>query len=276
MLSDIFNMTHSDSLVSLSKELSSCSIDRLVFHVSVDTPATDINSSVLENLKLNVYLKNGVSDGQDDVIVKNVQLSKLFVLSDFVKGTGGMASLKTENMYFDVLLGNIILSGDDRLTISITSDKSVSCTIKMWYEDATKGKEHILKYEQITSTSGQTHNLTDVAQIFTFGNSNSNITIKDYFGEKMTSIGAGQALAKIDGCIESELFADFGILYKDFTNAGIDVSVSGVDDISYLILSHAIHLERVKKMDKDTRNLTAYFEDLKAKQPQKFSFITAK
>ncbi len=271
----IFNNSVSNSVLSLSKELSSCSIDRLIFNVSVSTASEDFDNNILNKLKLNIYLKNGVADGQDDTIVKNVPLYQLFTLSDWSKGTGGLGSLLTKTMYFDVLLGNIILTGDDRLTISVTSDSQVTCDLMCLFEDATKGKESILKYETINSNAGLTHNLKDVAQIFSFGDSNSSITISDYFGDKITDTQSSQAIAIVDGCVETETFNSFGVLYKDFTKYGIDVAVTGLDNVSYLVISHAIHSERLDKVDKDTRNLESYFTDIKSKQPNKFKVIVS-
>lgn len=275
MLSTIFNYPMTAGTVVLSKELSSQSLDRLIFKVGVSTAAVDLNDTVLDKLKLNVFLSNGVSDGQDDVLIKNVQLSKFFVLSDYIKGTGGLDSLLSKTMYFDVLLSNIVLTGDDRLTISLTSSESVDCSIKMYAEDVTKGHEKLIRYEQISSISGQTHNLNDVAEIYSFGNSQEQITISDFFGDKVIDIESGQCLARIDGAVETDKVYPFGILYKDFTQVGIDLSLSGVDNMTYLIISHATHSERLNKLDKDTRNLKAFFEDLKIRKPKRFSVIQA-
>jgi len=214
--------------------------------------------SLFNKIKVNAYLKNG--DGKDITLVNNVPLNDLLMLSDYSgnsdysdaylldyfrssawinrKELGSESELVLRHyaIYDDMPkfsialnLGKVILTGDDKLTISITGSIPVPRTFKevsisvgsetkkgydivpaqkevevplifdIFADDSLKASEVLLTYNHVKGLDSQRFNFKNCYDLYGIGETDSTLYVHDAFGENPICVSGELCKARCVG-----------------------------------------------------------------------------
>lgn len=281
MLKRIMNVRGNAGQISESVQVTSFSPDTLIFEVAglpifpKTAGEVDLDGSVLNSdmgkLKLNVYLKNELGD--DYQLVNNVPLAMFGLLSDY-QGASAMASgfdlTGTElegafarGKHIAIPLGDIVLQGDDILTVSLSGPvASTDWSVKAWVGDEIAlAKEVLLTYQYVKGLDSQSFSFRNSHELYSYGLTDSESTVHDYFGTSPVDYAGYIAKAQCDGKYEyvaQEHKIPFAKIWSDFTNWAQDISFTTISDLHYLVVGRAFAPERAIRIAKDIRNVTAF------------------
>ncbi|WP_319755836.1 hypothetical protein [uncultured Sphaerochaeta sp.] len=282
MLKRIMNFAGGAGSIAETAQLTSFSPDTLIFEVAglpvfpvdaegVVNPSGAIMESDLGKLKVNAYLKNELGD--DIQLINNVPLAFLLMLSDYQGASAvtstyeiegkEVAGMFADGKHFALPLGDIVLQGDDILTISITGTvKSADWNIKVWAGDeVTLAQELLLTYQYVKGLDSQSFSFRNSHEVYSYGITDSESTIHDYFGTEPIDYAGQIAKALCDGRYEhvgSNAKVPFAKIWNDFTNWAQDISFTTISDMYYLVVGRAFAPERSVRVTKDIRNVSAF------------------
>lgn len=231
--------------------------------------------SLFNMIKVNAFLKN--SDGKDITLVNNVPLNDLLMLSDYSgnsdysdsilldyvrsskwvngKNLGSVSEIEKRiyGVYDDLPkfsialnLGKVILTGDDKLTISITGAVPVPRTFKevsinvgsetkkgydvvlaekeaempmvfdIFADDSLKASEVLLTYNHVKGLDSQRFNFKNSYDLYGIGETDSTLYVHDAFGENPVCVSGELCKARCVG--QQGAMSTFSV-----GDAGVDV-----------------------------------------------------
>lgn len=243
--------------------------------------------SVLNKIKVNAYLKN--ADGKDITLVNNVPLHDLLMLSDYSGNSdysdalvfdylkyltfGNAKALVSESeadkirdrVHYGILsdvmprfsislnLGKVILTGDDKLTLSITGSlpvprifKEVDVTVgsekkkgyvivgadsddsgftgvpfvfDVFADDSLKSSEVLLTYNHVKGLDSQRFNFKNSYDLYGIGETDSTLYVHDAFGENPVTVSGELCKARcvgMQGALGGYFGAGISTAYPDY------------------------------------------------------------
>lgn len=281
MLKRIMSIRGAAGQVSESVQVTSFSPDAIILEVAglpifpKNGEVIDLTGSVMASdmgkVKLNVYLKNELGD--DIQLVNNVPLALFGMLSDY-QGASAFASsfdltgnelagAFVKGKHMCIPLGDIVLQGDDMLTISLTgSVESLDWSIKAWVaDDVTLTGEMLVTYQYVKGLDSQSFTFRNALELYSYGVTDSESTVHDYFGTAPVDYAGQLAKAQCEGKYEyvaQEHKVPFAKVWADFTNWAQDIAFTTISDLHYLVVGRSFAPERAVRVTKDIRNVTAF------------------
>lgn len=264
MLKRIMNLTKTTAF-NETVNLQSFNPNRLIFDVTVPADATEtvyknVAQSILDKINVECSLNN--PRGESVQLIKGCTVAQLFALSDISDGCGGSESLKKGHVYFSVMLGNIVLTGDDHIDIGLSCTSAINTTINVFASDDYKGQEFIFKYDGLKSMSGQNYTCNMTSELYCFGTSATSLILKDYFGEQQIPVDGAIARTIIDGKIENSNYLNVSKVYADTTNVGMKVSFDGIDDLRFIAIEHVYVSGRESLASVEVKKVQNYLDSL--------------
>ncbi len=300
MLKRILSINGQEGVISQSAQLTSFSPDTLyiktqglpVFPKDAEGNI-DLTGSVMDSdlgtVKINVYLKNEL--GNDIQLVNNVPLAMFALMSDYNGASAYANSYDYEGAVLDgafekgkqiaIPLGDVILQGDDILTVSLTGKVvSADWSIKMWASDEISlNQEILLTYAYVKGLDSQSFMFRNVMELFSYGLTDSETVVTDYFGTNSIDYEGLIAKALCNGRYEytdGQHLAPYAKLWGDVTNWSQDITFTTVSNVHYMAVGRAFAPERKVRADKDVRNFTAYKQSIIANDSVKTKVLGLK
>jgi len=243
---NVFTATLTDQVTSWSGVIKNMSPDALYFYLAKTGGTGPITKAWLDIIKLNIMVKD--SKGVDFYCAKNLRLSDAQEISDF---EGGTARSDTDTLTcFKIDLGNIILSGEDEMMITLdakghpTASTIYTCIVDLF--DQVEGPEKPFCYESYIGT-GNNISLPETLAAFYHGAAalGNSFSVDD--GRNNYNITDTQAVVNANTNGRMETIKNFGLLYVDGFGLGVDL---------YLNAPNAVQMSRrmlVVKPDRATR-----------------------
>lgn len=216
------------------------SVDTLIFFTTIATVAE------LAKCTATVTLKSMI--GRDEVLGNSLPLDLIARMSNFKAGydlpeevTGGLSA-------FHLPLGNIILSGDDELILSVKTTENLiaSKVTKVFISDTIAGVEQILKYDYIPAASGVNHMAKNCRELYLYSDgeesSENEITVTDSFGTEVVPclgvVTQGAVLGR------SETWIDFGVAWRNRFGLPDNINFTSATSQEFLAVCEVFQKDR--------------------------------
>ena len=265
LVRDFIKLEKSTSL-SGSARLTNFNPDRLIFTVE---GATAVTKEDLQKIVVTLNFKNSVGSGI--AISNNLPLKIVANMNDYLYGFGMLGSDLTA--CFALELGKYILKSDDEITISISTNGTLSQELSLYVVamDSAVEKEQLISWKYIKASATQAYQESNVLEVYSQISEASPsvyITVDDFFGSNNISELATTAIGSALGSAED--YDGFGVVFHDSTGMSQPVTVrAGSDSEEFLFKTWNFDVNRLGFENTDTENVALFANSIEKGNPSK-------